>query len=142
LIDRDGDCCWYCCGEFAAGKRNRTIDHVVPLALGGTSRLENLRLACGGCNRRKGDMTASAFLTSPVFEARRAYKLAERRRAAGVLLPKSAYHHRELRWLGKDRWACRICHVSNLAGTRSPATLPCRPLRTWLCRPSESPRAA
>ena len=35
-------------------KKNLEIDHVVPLARGGSSRLENLQLLCRDCNRRKG----------------------------------------------------------------------------------------
>ncbi|MBD2772352.1 HNH endonuclease [Iningainema tapete] len=30
-----------------------TVDHVIPLSLGGTNNLENLALACFHCNRRK-----------------------------------------------------------------------------------------
>ncbi|MDF5713906.1 MAG: HNH endonuclease [Rhizonema sp. NSF051] len=30
-----------------------TVDHVVPLSLGGTDKLENLALACFHCNRKK-----------------------------------------------------------------------------------------
>ena len=54
LIARDGDQCWYCGGQFVPRKRSRTIDHVVPLALGGRNRLDNLRLACAQCNHAKG----------------------------------------------------------------------------------------
>ena len=30
-----------------------TIDHIIPLALGGETQIENLALACGGCNGYK-----------------------------------------------------------------------------------------
>lgn len=66
LADRDGwDC--YLCGEplvdvCAHGdtldrvlhRWLAVVEHVVPKALGGSSRLENLRLACWPCNARKG----------------------------------------------------------------------------------------
>lgn len=32
-----------------------TVDHVIPLKLGGTDDVENLALACFHCNRRKSD---------------------------------------------------------------------------------------
>ena len=35
-------------------RENLEIDHMVPLARGGSSRLENLQLLCQDCNRRKG----------------------------------------------------------------------------------------
>ena len=35
-------------------RENLEIDHVVPLARGGSSRLENLQLLCQRCNRMKG----------------------------------------------------------------------------------------
>ena len=35
-------------------KKNLEIDHVVPLARGGSNRLENLQLLCQSCNRMKG----------------------------------------------------------------------------------------
>src|SRR5262245_22568450 len=142
LIARDGDYCWYCGGEFDVRKRTRTIDHVVPLTLGGTSRLENLRLACGSCNRRKachdcGRVSgfSGAWGASPAHAAGTPASL-------GVLLPTRAYCHKEIRWFAQGRWACRICHVSSLAGTRSPTTVPCRPLRSWLASASGSPSAA
>jgi 5-methylcytosine-specific restriction protein A len=30
------------------------IDHIIPIALGGTNRFENLQLLCRRCNRSKG----------------------------------------------------------------------------------------
>jgi HNH endonuclease len=65
LIARDGDHCWYCGGQFVPGKRSRTIDHVVPLALRGRNRLDNLRLACARCNHAKGSLTGAAYAASP-----------------------------------------------------------------------------
>ena len=49
----EGRCC-YC--QKPAGKAF-TIDHYVPLALGGTNARRNLRLACRPCNEAKADMS-------------------------------------------------------------------------------------
>lgn len=36
-----------------------TVDHVIPVAKGGNSDLENLALACFHCNRRKSDLVTA-----------------------------------------------------------------------------------
>jgi 5-methylcytosine-specific restriction endonuclease McrA len=46
---RDGFRC-LCCG---AGE-DLSVDHIHPLALGGSSRSRNLQTLCRPCNRRKG----------------------------------------------------------------------------------------
>lgn len=51
IVARDGDAC-YLCGKLLVG-RDRTFDHVVPLARGGTHTEDNIRLACRSCNGRK-----------------------------------------------------------------------------------------
>jgi 5-methylcytosine-specific restriction endonuclease McrA len=75
LAERDGDRCWYCGCSFEAredpGGRTLTIDHVEPLADGGTSSLANLRLCCWTCNRRKGRMGADAYNASDLLARRR-----------------------------------------------------------------------
>jgi 5-methylcytosine-specific restriction endonuclease McrA len=43
-----GHLCWMCSGTAT------TIDHVIPIALGGPHVLANLRPACRPCNSRKG----------------------------------------------------------------------------------------
>lgn len=42
-----GDLCGYC------GAMAEQIDHIVPVAAGGTGEWDNLTAACGDCNRRK-----------------------------------------------------------------------------------------
>jgi len=51
-----GHCCWYCGKKMnfeLVGKREASIDHVLPVAKGGTDDIENLVLACPPCNNRK-----------------------------------------------------------------------------------------
>lgn len=38
----------------ACGQPATEVDHIVPVARGGTDALSNLRPICGPCNRRKG----------------------------------------------------------------------------------------
>jgi 5-methylcytosine-specific restriction endonuclease McrA len=56
---RDGWKCHYC--KKPLPKAAATLDHVVPLALGGSWRIENLRLACRHCNRMKADKPPHVF---------------------------------------------------------------------------------
>ena len=59
--ERDGDNCWQCGhpmvfdGPHPNKGRAATIEHVLPLAKGGTSALDNLRLCHVGCNRHLAD---------------------------------------------------------------------------------------
>lgn len=53
LAQRDGPECHYCGKHLDPTKR--TIDHVVPRVLGGPSSMDNYVLACGNCNRKKGE---------------------------------------------------------------------------------------
>lgn len=52
--------CFYCGAPFASWA-DMTLDHVVPVSAGGSSRLGNLVPACQPCNRAKGSMDAVEF---------------------------------------------------------------------------------
>lgn len=43
--------CFYCAIELSYEKA--TVEHITPLARGGTSQFENLALACAACNQRR-----------------------------------------------------------------------------------------
>jgi hypothetical protein len=73
VAECSGWCCSYCGQECRATYH---IDHIVPLAVGGTNRIENLALACPRCNLIAG---AKYFNT---FAAKRAYIL-DRRQIKG-----------------------------------------------------------
>ncbi len=92
LADRDGDRCWYCGCSFderdEGGSRRLTIDHVEPVAGGGGSSLENLRLCCRTCNRRKGQLGADAYEVSGQLARRRRQMYLEELQTLGVMLPK------------------------------------------------------
>lgn len=54
ITDRDGYLCYLCSRGFSSVSPP-TLDHVIPLAKGGTWDLENLKLAHKRCNVEKGD---------------------------------------------------------------------------------------
>lgn len=60
IIDRDKWTC-YLCG-IVCTRNNVTLDHVVPLFLGGTHTEDNLRVACRSCNCSKGAKPLRDFL--------------------------------------------------------------------------------
>jgi 5-methylcytosine-specific restriction endonuclease McrA len=53
IRERDGGICQLC-GEPIDDPKQRSIDHIVPLALGGTHEPANVQLAHRTCNSRKG----------------------------------------------------------------------------------------
>ena len=61
LFQRQGGKCAYCTKSIRKGYH---VDHVVPLARGGTNWITNIALACARCNVRKG-------ATDPLEYARR-----------------------------------------------------------------------
>ncbi len=50
VFERDGGQCAECGGRF-----DLQYDHILPVALGGATTVENLQLLCADCNRRKSD---------------------------------------------------------------------------------------
>ena len=72
------------------GSRTLTVDHVEPVAGGGESSLDNLRLCCRTCNRRKGRLGADTYEASDLLARRRRQIYREELRELGVAMPKSA----------------------------------------------------
>jgi len=54
LRRRDGDDCWLC--GLPTTDRDRTIEHLLARAHGGTDHLANLCLTHSDCNRQLGDL--------------------------------------------------------------------------------------
>ena len=52
LYGRQEGFCAGCRSHFPF--RNLTVDHIVPLARGGSDHIDNLQLLCGACNSTKG----------------------------------------------------------------------------------------
>lgn len=59
LSEQYGLVCNYC-GVSLRG-RNISVDHVIPVAFGGTHDIENLKLCCVSCNVKKRTITLEDF---------------------------------------------------------------------------------
>ena len=64
ILRRDNHTCRYC--GAAAPDVKLTVDHVVPVALGGTDVAENLVAACGPCNAGKSSSSPDAPIVTDV----------------------------------------------------------------------------
>lgn len=60
VVTRDHHACVYC--TTALTEENFVLDHLVPVAKGGTNRKHNLVAACEVCNRRRSDSDPIQFL--------------------------------------------------------------------------------
>jgi hypothetical protein len=67
VLRRDGNRCRYC-GNTAAEGATLTIDHVVPVALGGGDDPSNLVAACRDCNAGKTSSSPDAPLVAEVAD--------------------------------------------------------------------------
>ena len=58
LAERQGSMLCYLCGKvcnpYGPPSDRPTVDHVIPISLGGTHTWDNVRLACMQCNSGKG----------------------------------------------------------------------------------------
>lgn len=53
IIERADRRCEYCKCTMDHSSQSFEIEHIIPLAVGGETSLDNLALACGGCNGHK-----------------------------------------------------------------------------------------
>lgn len=66
ILRRDGHRCKYC--GRTADEVKITVDHVTPIALGGTNVPENLAAACSDCNNGKSSVPADAAMVAEVAD--------------------------------------------------------------------------
>ena len=59
VFERDNYQC-QSCGKQQV-ETNLSIDHIIPLARGGTNDISNLQTLCFSCNRQKSDKTDNRF---------------------------------------------------------------------------------
>jgi hypothetical protein len=63
------DRCFYCYRNVrgVGSPRQRTIDHIIPLAKGGRDLFDNVCLCCLQCNGKKGDLLLEEFVETSYF---------------------------------------------------------------------------
>lgn len=74
VTQRAQGCCEYCRSQLRFSPDPFAIEHIFPLAKGGSSKLDNLALSCQGCNNHKYIYTTSIDPTTgqtvPLFHPR------------------------------------------------------------------------
>jgi hypothetical protein len=74
IISRAKGCCEYCRSQVRFSTQSYSIEHIIPLSAGGETLLDNLALACQGCNNHKYNKTVGQNPVSgemvPLFHPR------------------------------------------------------------------------
>lgn len=93
VMRRDGHACRYC-GAMAPDVKLH-VDHVMPVALGGTDKPDNLVTACVDCNAGKTSTSPDATVVADVKAADLALAEAMKRAADEAITASSAARHAE-----------------------------------------------
>lgn len=84
VAERANGCCEYCRSQARFAIQPFSIEHIIPRSLGGETTLDNLALACQGCNNHKYNKTEGRDLISGDIT--------------------SFYHPRQQRWSEHFAW--------------------------------------
>ena len=75
VAERSRGCCEYCLSQLRFSPDPFSVEHIIPVAHGGGSDLDNLALACQGCNSYKytsvDAVDPASGLRVPLFHPRR-----------------------------------------------------------------------
>ena len=63
VVDRAHGCCEYCRSQARYATQSFSVEHILARARGGPTTVQNLALACQGCNNHKYDKTEA---TDPI----------------------------------------------------------------------------
>jgi 5-methylcytosine-specific restriction endonuclease McrA len=97
IAERAHDCCEYCRSQARYATQALSVEHILARAQGGSTSVENLALACQGCNNHKYDKIAAP---DPV---------------SGQLVP--LYHPRRHRWEEHFAWSDDFTLIVGLTPT-------------------------
>ncbi len=94
IIERAGGCCEYCRSRADFATQPFSVEHIIPVSQGGETTLDNLALACPGCNGHKYTKTQAP---DPVD---------------GAVVP--PYHPRKHSWPEHFRWSADFTRIIGL----------------------------
>jgi hypothetical protein len=97
VLERARGCCEYCKSQGRFATQSFSIEHIIPRHAGGETTLDNLALACQGCNNHKYTKTEAR---APVSDN---------------LVP--LYHPRQQRWHDHFAWSDDFTLVIGLTPT-------------------------
>lgn len=97
IIERAHERCEYCQSMLAYAVQPFVVDHITAVSQGGETILDNLALACGGCNGHKYDKSAAI---DPI---------------TGELVP--LYHPRQQNWSEHFAWNDQFTEIIGLTPT-------------------------
>jgi hypothetical protein len=97
VLERARGCCEYCKSQVRFATQSFSIEHIIPRHAGGETTLDNLALACQGCNNHKYTKTEAR---APVSDN---------------LVP--LYHPRQQRWHDHFAWSDDFTLVIGLTPT-------------------------
>ena len=63
VFERARGCCEYCRSQARFATQSFSIEHIIPRQLGGENTLDNLALACQGCNNHSSPRRRRAILS-------------------------------------------------------------------------------
>lgn len=103
ILRRDSHACQYC-GQMAPDVVLH-IDHVIPVALGGSDKPDNLVTACKDCNAGKSSISPDSPIVAAVGARSAEYVLAMSNRAAHMEADfADMEHYEETFWCRWDDW--------------------------------------
>lgn len=77
MVQRAGGCCEYCLSQLHFSPDPFSVEHILPLAKGGSEKLDNLALSCQGCNNHKYTNTSAVDpvtgQAAPLYHPRQDY---------------------------------------------------------------------
>ncbi len=75
VIQRANSCCEYCQSQLRHSPAPFSVEHIIPLSAGGDDAIDNLALACQGCNNHKYNSTQAkdpiSGTNAPLFHPRK-----------------------------------------------------------------------